>query len=117
LCCGRPKKYNTIWKNRNIYRVISCLDGLISPLDGINPEDINIEKLLNRIEQNHIKEVIIAVKPSIEGETTARYIRKILEGLDVEVTKIAHGIPMGADMQYIDAMTLEIALEDRIKVE
>jgi len=92
------------------------LGGLISPLDGINPEDINLDKLINRIKKEEIKEVIIAVKPSIEGETTALYIRKMLEGMDVIVSKIAHGIPMGADMEYIDPLTLELALEDRTKI-
>lgn len=92
------------------------LDGLISPLDGINPEDININSLIQRIENDGIKEVIIAVKPSIEGETTALYIKKKLEGLPVVVSKIAHGIPVGVDMDYIDSLTLETALEDRKKI-
>lgn len=92
------------------------LDGLISPLDGINPEDINIDSLIKRIENDGIKEVIIAVKPSIEGETTALYIKKKLEGLPVVVSKIAHGIPVGVDMDYIDSLTLETALEDRKKI-
>jgi len=92
------------------------LGGLISPLDGINPEDINLNKIINKIKKEEIKEVIIAVKPSIEGETTALYIRKMLEGMDVIVSKIAHGIPMGADMEYIDPLTLELALEDRTKI-
>ena len=92
------------------------LDGLISPLDGINPDDINIDSLIKRIEENQIQEVIIAVKPSIEGETTALYIKKKLEGLPVVVSKIAHGIPVGVDMDYIDSLTLETALEDRKKI-
>ena len=92
------------------------LDGLISPLDGINPDDINIDTLIKRIEDHDIKEVIIAVKPSIEGETTALYILKKLEGMNVIVSKIAHGVPLGADMEYIDSLTLEMALEDRKKI-
>lgn len=92
------------------------LDGLISPLDGINPEDIKIDLLIERIKQNEIKEIIIAVKPSIEGETTALYISKLLEGFDVKVTRIAHGVPLGIDMEYIDALTLEMALEDRTNI-
>jgi recombination protein RecR len=92
------------------------LGGLISPLEGVNPEDINLNSLFKRIKENNIKEVIIAVKPSIEGETTALYIRKMLEGTDVLVSKIAHGIPMGADMEYIDPLTLELALEDRTTI-
>ena len=92
------------------------LDGLISPLDGINPEDIKIETLIDRIEKDNIKEVIIAVKPSIEGETTSLYILKLLEKKEVVVSKIAHGVPLGADMDYIDTLTLEMALEDRKKI-
>lgn len=92
------------------------LNGLISPLDGINPEDINISSLLKRIEDENIKEIIIAVKPTVEGETTALYIRKLLEGKDIIISKIAHGIPMGADIDYIDPLTLEIALSERSQI-
>lgn len=89
------------------------LDGLISPLDGINPEDINIGSLIKRVKEEKPKEIIIALKSSIEAETTTLYIKKMLEGLDVAVTKIAQGIPIGVDMEYLDSMTLEMALEDR----
>ena len=92
------------------------LNGLISPLEGIGPDDINISNLIKRIKQEEIKEVIIAVKPSVEGETTALYIQKSLEKLDVVVSKIAHGIPIGADIDYIDSLTLETALQDRKKI-
>ena len=92
------------------------LGGLISPLDGINPEDINISSLIKRIKEEEIKEVILAVKPTVEGETTALYIRKLLEGTDVVISKIAHGIPMGADIDYIDSLTLEIALSERSQI-
>lgn len=89
------------------------LDGLISPLDGITPNDINIKTLIDRVNEEDIKEIIIAVKPSIEGETTALYISKIFENSPVLVSKIAHGVPLGTDMEYIDSLTLEMALEDR----
>lgn len=92
------------------------LGGLISPLDGINPEDINISSLIKRIEEEQIKEIILAVKPTVEGETTALYIRKLLEGKDIVISKIAHGIPMGADIDYIDPLTLEIALSERSQI-
>lgn len=95
------------------YHVIK---NLISPLDGINPEDIGLEELMKRIENNKFKEIIIAVKPSIEGETTSLYIKKILDGLDIKVTRIASGIPMGADIEYIDILTLERALSDRKEI-
>ncbi len=111
-------------KNIYLFEKIGCyngyyhvLDNLISPLEGINPEDIGLEKLLKRIKNSNFKEVIIAVKPSIEGETTSSYIKKILEGLNIKVTRIASGIPMGADMEYIDSITLERALSDRKEIE
>ena len=100
------------------------LDGLISPLDKIGPEDINLDKLLERIKTENISEVILAIKPTIEGETTSLYILKLLEEMNstseddskVEVSRIAHGIPLGVDMEYIDSLTLELALQDRKKI-
>ena len=93
------------------------IKNLISPLNGINPEDIGLEELLKRIKDANYKEIIIAVKPSIEGETTSLYIKRILEGLDIKVSRIASGIPMGADMEYIDSLTLERAIVDRKELE
>ena len=89
------------------------LKGLISPLDGVDPDDIGIDKLINRIKKEKYEEIIIAVKPSIEGETTALYIKKILEGMNIKVSRIASGVPIGTDIEYIDSMTLERALLDR----
>lgn len=89
------------------------INGLISPIDGINPDDINIHELIERIKKENIKEVIIAVKPSVEGETTALYISKMLEETNVVVSRIAHGIPLGAEIDYVDSLTLEMALENR----
>lgn len=103
-------QFDKIGAFNGVYHV---LDGLISPLDNINPEDINLEALIKRVENDKIKEVIIAVKPSIEGETTALYISKLLAGKDVLISKIAHGIPLGADIDYIDPLTLELAIEER----
>ena len=92
------------------------LDGLISPIDGINPEDINLLSLIDRIKKDKVKEVILALKPSVEGETTSLYISKILDGMNVKITKIAHGIPLGAEMDYVDSLTLEMALENRTEI-
>lgn len=103
-------QFERIGSYHGLYHV---LDGLISPLDNINPEDINIKSLIERIEKESVNEVIIAVKPSIEGETTSLYISKILKEKDVVVSKIAYGVPIGADMDYVDALTLELALEER----
>lgn len=105
--------FEKLGKFRGLYHV---LNGLISPLDGINPEDINIKTLFDRIEELKVKEVIIAVKPSIEGETTSLYLLKKLKDKDVIVSKIAHGIPLGAEMDYIDSLTLEAAIMDRKKI-
>ena len=103
-------QFEKIGSYKGLYHV---LDGLISPLENINPEDLNITSLIKRIDEEKIKEVSIAVKPSIEGETTALYISKMLEDKDVIISKIAHGVPLGADMDYVDALTLELALEER----
>ncbi len=89
------------------------LGGLISPLDGIGPEDVNIDSLIKRIDNDNVEEIILSLKPSIEGETTMQYIKKVLDGKNVRVTRIATGIPMGTDIEYIDAMTLEFALDGR----
>ena len=112
-----PKNVILFEKVGSYHGLYHVLDGLISPLDGVNPEDIKIESLLKRVEEDSVKEIILAVKPSIEGETTALYISKLLENTNVVVSKIAHGIPIGADMEYMDAMTLEMALEDRKRIE
>lgn len=93
------------------------LDGLISPLDGINPEDIGLDKLLDRIHTEDFEEIIFAFKPSVEGETTALYVRKILDGVNIKITRLASGVPMGADMEYVDSLTLERALNDRKEIE
>ena len=111
--CKNVILFEKIGSFKGVYHV---LGGLISPLEGINPDDIHINELINRIKNEKIKEVILAIKPSIEGETTALYIRKMLENIDVVVSKIAHGIPMGADIDYIDPLTLEMAIEDRRQV-
>ncbi len=108
-----PRNVISFEKTGTYHGTYHVLDGLISPLDGVNPEDIHIDSLLDRIKKENIKEVILALKPSIEGETTSLYISKKLEKENVIITKIAHGIPLGADMEYIDSLTLGMALEDR----
>ena len=109
----KPKDIVLFEKMGNYKGKYHVLGGLISPLEGINPEDINLESLINRVKENNVKEVIVVLKPSIEGETTVQYIKKILSKYDVRVSKIPIGIPMGTDIEYIDSMTLEMAFEDR----
>lgn len=117
ICVVEEPKNVIIFEKVGTYNgLYHILDGLISPLDGINPEDINIASLIERIKKEKIEEVILALKPSIEGETTSLYISKLLEKEKVKITKIAHGIPIGVDMEYIDTLTLEMALEDRTTV-
>ena len=114
LCVVEEAKNTILFEKMGSYRgMYHVLNGLISPLDGVGPEDISVNKLIDRVRDEDITEVIIAVKPSIEGETTALYISRMLSPLNVRVTKIAHGIPMGTDMEYIDVLTLEMAMEDR----
>lgn len=92
------------------------LNGLISPMDGIFPEDINLSTLLNRLKDKKDAEVILALKPSIEGETTTLYIKKIFENKKIKVSRLSYGIPMGVDIDYLDSITLDRALLDRKEI-
>ena len=109
----KPKDIVLFEKMGNYNGKYHVLDGLISPLDGINPEDINIDNLINRVKNNNVSEVILVLKPSIEGETTMQYIKKVLSKYPVKISKIPIGIPLGTEIDYIDSMTLEMAFEDR----
>ena len=111
-----PKNIMLFEKLGTFHGYYHVIDGLISPLDGINPEDIHIPEMINRIREENIEEVILALKPSVEGETTSLYISKILDKSNILVSKIAHGVPLGADMDYVDSLTLELALENRKKI-
>lgn len=113
LVVEKPKDIYIFEKLGVFNGVYHVLDGLISPLDGIGPKDINISKLLERISSDNIKEIILALKPSIEGETTMQYIKQLLNDSNVKVTKIATGVPMGTDMEFIDSLTLEMAIDER----
>ncbi len=117
ICVVEEPKNIIMFEKMGTYNgLYFVLGGLISPLDGINPEDLNIDFLVDRIKKEKIEEIIVAVKPSIEGETTTLYLQKKLEGLPVVISKIARGLPIGADIDYVDPLTLEMALEDRIKI-
>ena len=93
------------------------LEGLISPIEGVNPEDIGLPKLIERIKSQNFDEIVFAFKPTIEGETTSLYIKKIIGDMSIKITKLASGIPMGVDIEYIDSLTLERALFDRKEIE
>ena len=117
LCVIEDVKNIFLFEKMNVFKgYYHVLDGLISPIDGINPEDIGLEKLIDRIRKENYKEIIFAFKPSIEGETTSLYIRKILSDMDIKTTQLASGLPMGADIEYIDSLTLERALSDRKEI-
>lgn len=117
LCVVEEPKNVILFEKLNIFDgYYHVLDGLISPIDGINPEDLNISSLVDRVKQEKIEEVILALKPSIEGETTSLYISRLLEDLNVKISKIAYGIPIGAEIDYVDSLTLEMALENRMDI-
>ena len=103
-------------KTREYKGVYHVLHGAISPMDGIGPEDLKMKELLNRISAGGVKEVIMATNPNIEGEATAMYVSKLLHPLGVKVTRIAHGIPVGGDLEYADEITLTRALEGRHEI-
>ena len=98
------KKYN------GLYHV---LNGVISPIEGKNPEDLNLYSLLNNRITKDVKEVIIALNPSIEGEVTSLYIQKVLEKYNVKVSRLSYGIPMGSDIEYLDPIMISKAWDDR----
>lgn len=91
------------------------LGGLISPLDGIGPEELNIGKLVNRISENEINEIILALNPTVEGDATSLYIGRLLSGLAVKITRIARGLPVGSDIEYADSATLIKSIENRVE--
>ena len=93
------------------------LGGLISPIDGVNPDDLNISELVKRCKKLKNAEVIIALKPTIEGDTTTLYLKKILASENIKISRLSYGIPMGAEIDYLDVLTLERALYDRKEIE
>ncbi|EEL52609.1 MULTISPECIES: recombination protein RecR [Bacillus cereus group] len=103
-------------KMKEYQGVYHVLRGAISPMEGIGPEDINIPQLLKRLQDETVQEVILATNPNIEGEATAMYISRLLKPTGIKVTRIAHGLPVGGDLEYADEVTLSKALEGRREV-
>ncbi len=95
---------------RGLYHV---LHGALSPLDGIGPDELRFKELLTRLQKDHIREVIMATNPDVEGEATAMYTAKLLQPMGIKVTRIAHGLPIGGELEYADEVTLSKALENR----
>ena len=108
-----PKDVIAIEKLNEFNGTYHVLHGTISPLDGIGPNDINIKQLLQRISQGDVEEVIMATNPDVEGEATAMYISNLLKPLGVKVTRLAHGIPIGTDLEYADEVSLARAFVER----
>jgi len=108
-----PRDVLAMERTREYKGLYHVLHGAISPLDGIGPDDLKIAELLARLREGEVAEVIIATNPRVEGEATAIYLAKILKPLGVKVTRIAHGLPVGGDLEYADEVTLAKALEGR----
>jgi recombination protein RecR len=108
-----PNDLLAIERTREYTGLYHVLMGTLSPLDGIGPEDIRIQELLTRLQQEPCDEVIIATNPNVEGEATAMYLAKLLKPLGIKTTRIAHGIPVGGDLEYADEITMTRALEGR----
>lgn len=98
---------------KGVYHV---LGGLISPMDGIGPEEIRLKELLNRVHQNDVKEIILAINPTVEGEATSMYLAKLIKPFGIKVSRIAFGLPLGSELEYADELTLARAIEGRLEL-
>ncbi len=108
-----PRDVMAMERIREYQGLYHVLHGAISPMDGIGPEDINLMSLIKRLQENDVKELIIATNPNIEGEATAMYIARLIKPSGIKVSRIAHGIPVGGDLEYADEVTLLKAMEGR----
>jgi len=114
LCVVKdPRDVAAIERVRDYHGLYHVLHGTISPMDGVGPDDIRIRELLARLGSGEITEVILATNPDIEGEATAAYISRLIKPMGVKVTRIAHGVPVGGDLEYTDEVTLSRAIEGR----
>ncbi|MCG1010626.1 recombination protein RecR [Salinicoccus sp. ID82-1] len=103
-------------KMREYGGLYHVLHGAISPMDGIGPEDINVASLIERLKDDQIKEIILATNPNIEGESTAMYISRLVKPIGIKTTRLAHGLPVGGDLEYADEVTLSKAIEYRTEL-
>ena len=113
---SETKDLMAIEKTNEYHGLYHVLQGLISPIDGIGPDDIRIKELLYRIANEDIKEIILALNPSVEGEATSLYLNKLIKPFNIKITRIAFGLPMGSELEYADEMTLARALEGRVEI-
>ena len=112
----QPQDVAAMERMREFKGIYHVLHGALSPLEGVGPEDIRIKELLNRLYDSDVKEVIMATNPNVEGEATAMYIAKLLKPAGIKVTRIAHGLPVGGDLEYADEVTLSKAMENRREI-
>jgi len=114
LCVVRdPRDVAAMERMHDYHGLYHVLHGILSPMDGVGPNDIRIRELMERLKDGQVKELILATNPDIEGEATASYIARLAKPLGVRVTRIAHGVPVGSDLEYADEVTLSKAMEGR----
>lgn len=113
---SETKDLIAIEKTHEFFGLYHVLQGLISPIDGIGAEDIRIKELLHRLAENDVKEIILALSPSVEGEATSLYLNKLIKPFEIKITRIAFGLPVGADLEYADEITLARAIEGRREI-
>ena len=112
----RPRDIPSIEKTREFHGLYHVLHGLISPIDGVGPEELRVKELLERVGAGGVREIIMATNPTVEGEATALYLARLLKPFDVTVTRLAFGLPVGGDLEYADEVTLSRALEGRREI-
>ena len=112
----QPQDVAAMERMRDFKGVYHVLHGALSPLEGVGPGDIRVKELLGRLADETVKEVIMATNPNVEGEATAMYIAKLLKPMGIKVTRIAHGLPVGGDLEYADEVTLSKAMENRREI-
>jgi len=112
----RAQDLRIIEESREFHGVFHVLGGLIAPLEGVHPEDLAIGKLISRIRSQNVTEVILALNPTVEGDTTALYLQKMLKEFSVEVTRLASGLPVGGDLEYTDRLTISRSFRGRVKM-
>lgn len=111
-----PKDVIAMERTKEYHGLYHVLNGAISPMEGIGPEELKLRELILRLNDEYISEIILATNPNIEGEATAIYISKLIKPIGIKVTRIAHGLPVGGDLEYADEVTLTKALEGRIEL-
>lgn len=111
-----PKDVMAFERTREFHGVYHVLHGVISPLDGVTPEQLRIKELMSRLAGGEINEIIMATNPTVEGEATASYISRLVKPMGIKVTRLAYGVPVGADLEYADEFTLARALEGRNEI-